>query len=107
MKKKLYVLVLLVFFAFPSFVYSAQPLISKNDVNRQTFFNKITDYFATAGKSEQEKNLIISERKQWRKKSRLREKRIKKEAQIRKRMKKQNKNIMDKMKAQNNAKFAD
>ena len=40
-------------------------------VNRQTTFNNVTDFFATLGKSDNEKRRIKRQRKMQRKKARL------------------------------------
>ena len=39
--------------------------------NRQTFFNNVTDFFATLGESEREKSITLKQRQTARRKDRL------------------------------------
>ena len=56
-------------------ILTANALASPNETNRvadrQTFFNDISDYFATIGKTENEKKEIIFKRRDERRKKRL------------------------------------
>jgi len=52
-------------------VISAAPSYMSGKYNKVTTFNKITDYFATLGKSENDKKIILHKRKVQRKHYRL------------------------------------
>jgi hypothetical protein len=67
--------------------------------NRQTFLNNTTDFFATAGKSEQDKKEIIKERHEIRRDVRLKEEARRKRVETRKRMQQQQEDMMRKINA--------
>jgi len=70
------ILVVLLSFSF-SLQAFASPKDSQENLERQTIFNNITDYFATIGKPEQEK--IIIKRARWLKRRKARLKKAREE----------------------------
>ena len=64
---------LAVIFIFLAVNIHAEPSYFKSDVDKVTFFNKITDYFSTLGKDSNEKRRILNERKFNRRMNRLKE----------------------------------
>lgn len=70
--------------------------------NRQTAFNNVTDYLATLGQSEQDKKVIVKDRRETRREARIKSAARQKKAQTRKKMKAQQELIMRKVRAQNN-----
>ena len=74
MKITRYSLIWIIFFTLLSFGSSglAEANVRKSvDINRQTFFNDITDAFATIGKSDHEKKRVKRQRQLHRKQQRL------------------------------------
>jgi hypothetical protein len=67
MKRNFIIAVICVLMAVPAYAGVGAPV----DVNRQTFFNDITDSVATIGKSDHEKKQIKHQRQLKRKKARL------------------------------------
>ena len=67
---------------------------------RQTIFNNVTDYLATVGKSQQDKQEILQDRRDIRRETRLKNEARRKQAQTRKRMKAQEQAILNKVRAQ-------
>jgi hypothetical protein len=98
MKKRLVFLFVLAMLALchPAFA------VVSSTANRQTTFNNVTDYLATAGKSEQDKKEIVEERRDSRREARLKSAARQKNVQTRKKMKAQEELIMRKVRAQNN-----
>lgn len=66
------------------------------DVDRQTWFNSMTDFFATAGKSDKDKAEIRRLRKKMRRDYRQQNERIKKQSRSQKEIKAQQQKIKDK-----------
>ena len=72
--------------------------------DRQTFFNDVSDYFATLGMSPQEMKKARRERHDIRKAIRVEKARANKNAKKQKNIRKQQKEIMDKIEAEKEAK---
>jgi hypothetical protein len=70
--------------------------------NRQSALNNTTDFFATVGKSEQDKKDILRERREQRRDIRLKEEARRKRMETRKRMKRQQDAMMQKINAPSN-----
>ena len=88
---------------FLCFVCSSAWAGSINNISqkasRQTTWNNVTDFFATVGKSENEKDQIKRERRETRRIARLKKETQSQNARTQKNMKKQQKIIMEKLNA--------
>ena len=96
MKKnwKKFVVVLSVLTVFASSAWAVQ-----SEAERQTFFNNVTDFIATVGKSDQDAAEIQRERRAQRKAQRLRDANRRQRVQTRQRMNDQAEEIMRKERA--------
>jgi hypothetical protein len=83
---------------------STAPVWAQNNVaDRQTVFNDVTDWIATAGKPKAQKQRIVTQRRKSRREARLLKLRDKKSAQTQKTMQQQENNIMRKERAKEKA----
>ena len=90
MNKNIFFLVfLMLVFAAPSFAATYPEKV--------TVWNKITDFFATVGRSDQKKKEIIKERRQSRSEERVFKSRLQETKDTQKKIKKQNAIIMNKI----------
>lgn len=80
-------------------LFSCPAFADSNSANRQTTFNKTTDFLATVGKSPEDKKDILQERRDIRRSTRLKDEERRKRAATRKRMKEQQDIIMRKIHA--------
>ena len=85
---------------FSAFLFSCPAFADSASANRQTAFNKTTDFLATVGKSPEDKKEILQERQEIRRHVRLKDEERRKRAAIHKRMEDQQAIIMRKIQAQ-------
>ena len=71
---------------------------AQKDPSRVTMFNSFTDFFATIGKSADEKKKEVQKRRQYRREARMFKQRQKAKKKTMKTMSKQNQAILDKIK---------
>ena len=80
--------------------------LPKNEVDRQTFINNVTDFFSTIGQSKKDKEDTVKERKAIRREDRLRNQMRQKKNETKKQMKQQQEDIMKKINAVNQARHS-
>ena len=72
-------------------------VVFASDVDRQTWFNGLTDNIATIGKSQKEKDMILRQRREARRNERLLKDNLAQQRVAQKRIHSQQKNILKKV----------
>ena len=99
MKKYILILIVGLSLVQPAWAQSRKMApVYEDDSNRQTLFNKTTDFLSTLGQSSDDKEEIIQERRKMRRDARLSAERRKHRAETQKRIKTEQQTILEKEK---------